>query len=136
MNEERDQLLKEIATEKEIIEKLPTYEETNNRVAWQKRAKHQTNLNEKKGQLLLIEEEERIKSVVQEHLEFHPYMLEKDCPICLETIPVTEHDTFHLQSCCGGVICMSCIKEIMSTNTVEARRAILICPLCRGGFPA
>lgn len=136
MNEKKDQLLKEIAVEEKILAKLPSYKESDDRAVWQERAKHQTNLNEKKGQLLLIEEEERIKSVVQEHLELHPYMLEKDCPICLETIPVTEHDTFHLQSCCGGVICMSCIKEIMSTNTAEARRAIRICPLCRGGFPA
>ena len=60
---------------------------------------------------------------------------ENDCPICLETIPITEHDTFHIQSCCGGGICSSCIKEMISTNTVEARRAMRTCPLCRGSFP-
>jgi len=62
MNEEKDQLLKEIAAEEEIIAKLPLYKETDDRVVWQERAKHQTNLNEKKGQLQLIEEEERIAS--------------------------------------------------------------------------
>lgn len=79
--------------------------------------------------------EERLAKVTQEHLELHPYMLEKDCPICIETIPVTEMDTFHIQSCCGGGICKSCMEEILSTNTVEAKRALAICPLCRGNFP-
>ena len=79
--------------------------------------------------------EERLAKVTQEHLELYPYMLEKDCPICIETIPVTEMDTFHIQSCCGGGICKSCMEEILSTNTVEAKRALVICPLCRGNFP-
>ena len=62
MNEEKDQLLKEIAAAEEIIAKLPSYKETDDRAVWQERAKHQTNLNEKKGQLQLIEEEKRIAS--------------------------------------------------------------------------
>ena len=68
MNEERDQLLKEIATEEEIIAKLATYKESNDRAVWQERAKHQTNRLEKLIQLEVIDEEERIaldKSCIQ-----------------------------------------------------------------------
>ena len=60
MNEEKDQLLKEIAAEEKIIAKLPTYKETNDLALWQERAKHQTNRLEKLIQLEVIDEEERI----------------------------------------------------------------------------
>ena len=60
MNKEKDQLLEEISIEEDIIAKLPTYKETNDRAAWQTRAKHQTNRLEKLIQLEVIDEKERI----------------------------------------------------------------------------
>ena len=73
--------------------------------------------------------------VVQGHLELHPYMLEKECPICIETLPITHYLTFYLRPCCGGGICNECMNDIFSAQTAESRKAIQICPLCRAEHP-
>ena len=102
IEKEKEKLYEEIQAEEEIIAKLPAYIETNDRALLQERATHQRNLAEKLMQLEVIAEEERIASVAREHLEIHPYMLEKECPICLDLVPITHPDSIHFQSCCGA----------------------------------
>jgi len=130
MNEEKDQLLKDIAAEEKIISQLPPYSQHSNSTTYaQKRAGHQKTRADMLERLVLIEEEQRVASVVQEHLELHPYMQEKECPICLETIPITERDSLHFMSCCGGGYCMSCSKDMLEHGKLET------CALCRAEYP-
>lgn len=60
IEQEKTKLLEEISIEEDIIAKLPTCKETNDRAVCQERAKHQTNRLEKLIQLEVIDEEERV----------------------------------------------------------------------------
>ena len=116
------------------IAKLPSYNKNDNRALLQERATHKKNLAEKMMRLEVIAENERIASVAREHLELHPYMLEKECPICLDLVPITHANSVLFQSCCGGVICTSCVKEMVGHEKQEIKQLIKKCPLCRGGI--
>ena len=128
MNEEKDQLLKEIATEDEIISQLPPYSQYSNSTTYaQKRAGHQNTRADKLERLVLIEEEERIASVSRNYLELHPYMLEMECPICLDMIPINNKGTYHFMSCCGGGYCAPCGNEMLDHKKLK-------CALCRAEY--
>ena len=127
-NEEKERLLKEIATEEEIISQLPPYSQHSNSTTYaQKRAGHQKARADKLERLALIEEEERVASVSRNYLELHPYMLEMECPICLESIPITEKGNYHFMSCCGGGYCASCGNEMLDHKKFK-------CALCRAEY--
>ena len=134
-SEEKELIARQIEAELKIIATLPPYNESSDRQTLQKRARHQKNMADNHTKLELIAEEERIATVVRENLELHPYMMEKDCPICLETLPLLDMDSFYLQSCCGGVICGTCITDILSRGDDVTRKIVESCPLCRGEFP-
>ena len=135
IEKEKEKLYEEIQTEEEIIAKLQAYIDTDNRALLQERATHQRNLAEKLMRLEVIAEEERIASVAREHLEIHPYMLEKECPICLDLVPITHPDSIHFQSCCGAIICISCCKDMLEHDINHGKKELLKkCPLCRADY--
>ena len=128
MNEEKEQLLKEIATEEKIISQLPPYSQYSDSTTYaQKRAGHQKTRADKLERLVLIEEEERISSVSRDYLELHPYMLEMECPICLDMIPINNKGTYHFMSCCGGGYCAPCGNEMLDHKKLK-------CALCRAEY--
>lgn len=57
--------------------------------------------------------------------ELHPPLVE-ECPICLESIPVTSSKSVRLLVCWGNMFCYKCYHESFARNTV-----IQVCPLCR-----
>ena len=74
----------------------------------------------------IVLEKQRVKTVAREHAEIHPPYT-SDCPICLESRPITNYKSTKVIPCCGGEICFECFV----LNGFNSTR-LKCCPLCRG----
>ena len=72
----------------------------------------------------IVLEKQRVKTVAREHAEIHPPYT-SDCPICLESKPITNFKSMGVIPCCGGEMCYECF-------VLNGFSRLKCCPLCRG----
>eukprot|EP00579_Thalassiosira_antarctica_P025108 CAMPEP_0202005392 /NCGR_PEP_ID=MMETSP0905-20130828/10440_1 /ASSEMBLY_ACC=CAM_ASM_000554 /TAXON_ID=420261 /ORGANISM="Thalassiosira antarctica, Strain CCMP982" /LENGTH=169 /DNA_ID=CAMNT_0048562947 /DNA_START=126 /DNA_END=632 /DNA_ORIENTATION=- len=124
-------LREEIDAQKRVISSLPTQQKPHrSRTEWADEAKHRQILAEREEELELLLEEQRVAAVVREHVELHPPITE-ECPICLETIPITSLQSMVFFGCCGNGYCRECHEAA----TGRGANKMPTCPLCRAVFP-
>ena len=72
------------------------------------------------------------------------YVVEDDCPLCLEPLPPFWDDTGEILHCCGKRICRDCNekqREHLGRAAAEGsfgrheEQLSKFCPLCRGRYP-
>jgi TPR repeat protein len=83
---------------------------------------------ENKEREFISAEKKRVEDVVRRHKELHPPRM-SECPVCLEDIEMTEHNSMVYFYCCGQGTCFSCCKK---NNDSHGEHFHGKCPLCRG----
>lgn len=117
---EIDLLQEEIKEKAKFISLLPR--NTDKQVI----AKHRRTLFEKVEKSELMKETVLREHLVRKHKEMHPPIMD-DCPICLESIPITSLKSVQYFICCGNMCCFKCIESSVEGGVVRMRK----CPLCR-----
>ena len=95
----------------------------------QKQLKEKKDEGEKNEREHLAAERERINDVVRRHKELHPTQT-RECPVCLEDIEMTEHNSMIYFYCCGQGTCRACCKK----NNDSGGSFFSSCPFCRGNI--
>ena len=66
----------------------------------------------------IVLEKQRVKTVAREHAQIHPPYT-SDCPICLESRPITNYKSTKVIPCCGGEICFECFVPAVVKSSVN-----------------
>mmetsp|Transcript_21789 Transcript_21789/g.43641 ORF Transcript_21789/g.43641 Transcript_21789/m.43641 type:complete len:565 (+) Transcript_21789:290-1984(+) len=72
-------------------------------------------------------EKERVDDVVRRHKELYPPQT-RECPVCLDDIEMTEHNSMVYFYCCGQGTCFDCFKKNVDSDGALFHAK---CPLCR-----
>jgi hypothetical protein len=83
---------------------------------------------DKKEREVLAAEKKRVEDVVRIHKELHPPRM-SECPVCLEEVEMTEHNSMVYFFCCGQGTCVTCCKKNKDSHGELFNGK---CPLCRG----
>lgn len=76
-------------------------------------------------------EKVRIDELVRKHEALHPPNTE-ECPLCLESIPITELKSVQYLVCCGNICCYKCMQLSVAGGKMKMKK----CPMCRGNLLA
>lgn len=121
---EEEKMLDEIAKQKEMIDAMSgddTFGEM------MRRAPHQKKLGQLEFKFHISTEKKRLARALSKFEEVYGVLYSEPCLICLEDIHV--HTALHVTKlfvCCGGFICMSCVR-----NLDRSGLGLDKCPLCR-----